>query len=359
MEFEMSSIFKMVDNQTTITSEIITIISEMDPVYISIFIAFSLISLFASIYFNGLLFIMIYKLIRLQFQIKLQRAFPYLAFTLKYSNYYPVLFLIILLNILYVAANGSIVVPALLDCRPTQFYIPILIVTAASYPAIACILDFILCVHRFSLIFLDAESLPFRIRLIEPLILLISSPLLCQMIALSSIYAANQLGYQVGTIFKYRTLFDFFATELFLIVVFNGISLGVYLVILARVARQFWKFGRTNDFTAIKQAIPVSGIQFIANILMFFMYNQSIENPWNFGKIIMIKYVITQILCVVIPIAILRGNSHLWQKFKRSGICCRRRTIQISPIIGNDQVIYIISAQRDNLSWSSFAQAPN
>ncbi|CAB3401812.1 unnamed protein product [Caenorhabditis bovis] len=194
---------------------------------------------------------------------------------------------------------------------------------AISYPSLICILDFLLCIHRFSVMFMDSEFWSTRIRWKGPLIFLSSLPFILFIATESLAYAMNQFGIAGRRDRRASIPLMCFAYELTIKSSLGSLTFIGYLVILMKVIGQSRRVGRTIDFTVIRQALPIASVQFVTNILLLFLHMGNSQGLLSFGKVCTAKYAFTQLLCIVVPFSIILGNRNRREKFGDFAICCR------------------------------------
>ncbi|CAB3401809.1 unnamed protein product [Caenorhabditis bovis] len=312
------------------------LLNEMNALYSLLLLFFYLITQIIAIYVNFCLVVMVFRTIKDEY---------------KYP-YYPLLFLIMFSNVLFVAMTTAIavlgglsrIVPALAKS------FPVLIMIAISYPTVICVLDFLLCIHRFSVMFWDSEFWSIHVRWKGPLIFLITLPFVVLISSISITYSSLLVGVEidafgVGNLPLYCFISDIALKSLLGFLTFVG-----YVLILLRVAQQNRKVGKFTDFTVIEQAFPIACFQLISSILTVFMHMGVHRSAWSFAKVCLLKYAFTQLLCIVVPISIIIGNQNRRKKFRYFCVCLKPN--QVEP--ANHRVCITMSNNRTSTTETSF-----
>ncbi|CAB3401810.1 unnamed protein product [Caenorhabditis bovis] len=240
--------------------------------------------------------------------------------------YYPLLFLIILINIIFTFLTGLIIFLVIFDTDNEGIVnlIPIPILIATSHPTLIAILDFLLCLHRFSVIFWRSSFLSIRIRCWAPLFFAVILPFVLVVSIMATMYA----GFQAKRVDIDESLELLVAVCFIIDLAIKGV-LGVvtfigYSAILCKSVRQRRKIGRSIDFTIIKQAFPIACFQFITSIIIIIIHIGLSNIAWGMIKVYIAKYLFTQLLCIVVPLSIIFGKRDR-KKFGDLIICQRRR----------------------------------
>ncbi|CAB3411293.1 unnamed protein product [Caenorhabditis bovis] len=194
-----------------------------------------------------------------------------------------------------------------------QLYL-IAMILIFQHPSLIALLDFLLCVHRLSVVFCECKFFTQYFRWTGPLLFLIIAPLML----IATLIASTALSiHSDGSVSDYFVRIQTGLKAALSVLTFSGYS----LILIKSRSKQTTNANRRDYSVILRQALPIASFQWCSVIILGITQIPFEDFEVTNVQIFMINIALSCMFYIVVPISIIVGNNTKRRLFLNS-FCC-------------------------------------